>query len=160
DAGIYKSGFTKQQFISLDISDYRVILFAAPILLPDYQQCLTDPAIIFSASSNAASVGREFLGTAEIAKLRLNADIVAVIGSDTRGRDRVGDSLAELAKAFFDAGAHGLLVTHWPVVTTALVSPLARALFEADSAQGLRAAQLTLIDTAGTGPDAPVEISH
>ena len=72
-----------------------------------------------------------------------------------------GESLSGLARAFFLAGAHGLLVSHWDVVTGASV-PLMIGTFVAggDSAQALRAAQLRMIDSAGSSAKAPIEISH
>jgi CHAT domain-containing protein len=54
-------------------------------------------------------------------------------------------------------------VTHWDVVTGASV-PLMIGTFAGggnrDSAQALRAAQLRMIDSAGSGTSAPIEISH
>jgi len=56
------------------------------------------------------------------------------------------------------------LVSHWDVVTGASV-PLMVGTFGAgggtgDSAQALRAAQLRMIDSAGSSTQAPIEISH
>src|SRR4051794_21107412 len=65
---------------------------------------------------------------------------------------------------FFRAGARGLFVSHWDVASGAAM-PLMIGTFGTgggarDSAQALRAAQLRMIDTAGSGTQAPIEISH
>ncbi|MBV9152531.1 MAG: CHAT domain-containing protein, partial [Alphaproteobacteria bacterium] len=130
--------------------------------LPDTLRCLNEPAITVSASPGAPNADGEFLRVSEIDNLKLNADLVALSACDTAGAGGVGESLSGLARAVFRAGARGLLVTHWDVVTGSSV-PLMIGTFSGgnrDSAQALRAAQLRMIDSAGTSAQAPIEISH
>ena len=159
---IVGEAFTKQRLAAPDVGQTRIIVLATHAFLPDSLRCFTEPAITVSAEPRAANADSEFLRVSDIDKLKLNADLVALSACDTAGSGGVGESLSGLARAFFRAGAHGLLVTHWSVVTGASV-PLMIGTFGAgatDSAQALRAAQLKMIDSAGTSPQAPIEISH
>jgi len=156
--------FTKQRLASPDLAQYRIVLLATHAFLPDSLRCFSEPAITVSVPPRSPNADPEFLRTEDIDQLKLNADLVALSACDTAGSGAVGESLSGLARSFFRAGAHGLLVTHWPVVTGASV-PLMIGTFGGqggtrDSAQALRAAQLKIIDTAGSSSEAPIEISH
>ncbi|MBV9017427.1 MAG: CHAT domain-containing protein [Alphaproteobacteria bacterium] len=154
--------FTKARIASPDLAQYRIVLLATHAFLPDTLRCLNEPAITVSASPGAPNADGEFLRVSEIDNLKLNADLVALSACDTAGAGGVGESLSGLARAVFRAGARGLLVTHWDVVTGSSV-PLMIGTFSGgnrDSAQALRAAQLRMIDSAGTSAQAPIEISH
>jgi CHAT domain-containing protein len=156
--------FTKQRLAQPDVGQYRIVLLATHAFLPDSLRCFSEPAITVSVPPRAPNADPEFLRTEDIDQLKLNADLVALSACDTAGSGAVGESLSGLARSFFRAGARGLLVTHWPVVTGASV-PLMIGTFGAqggarDSAQALRAAQLKMIDTAGSSTEAPIEISH
>jgi len=154
--------FTKARIASPDLAQYRIVLLAMHAFLPDTLRCLNEPAITVSASPGAPNADGEFLRVSEIDNLKLNADLVALSACDTAGAGGVGESLSGLARAVFRAGARGLLVTHWDVVTGSSV-PLMIGTFSGgnrDSAQALRAAQLRMIDSAGTSAQAPIEISH
>lgn len=154
--------FNKARLKAPDMANYRVILLATHAFLPDTLGCFNEPAIVLSAPPGAPNADGEFLKAGEIGDLKLDADLVALSACDTSGAGGKGESLSGLARAFFRAGARGLLVTHWDVVTGASV-PLMVGTFGAaahDSAQALRAAQIHMIDSAGSSPTAPVEISH
>ena len=162
NAVVVGDAFTKQRLAQPDVGNYRVVLLATHAFLPNSLHCFTEPAITVSALPRAANADSEFLRTEDIDQLKLNADLVVLSACDTAGSGAVGESLSGLARSFFRAGAHGLLVTHWPVVTGASV-PLMIGTFGAgthDSVQALRAAQLKMIDSAGSSPQAPIEISH
>ena len=154
--------FTKQRLAAPDLGQYRIVLLATHAFLPtNTLRCITEPAITVSAPAHAANAGDEFESVGDIEKLKLNADLVALSACNTAGAGG-GESLSGLARAFFLAGARGLLVSHWDVVTGASV-PLMIGTFGAgagDSAQALRAAQLRMIDSAGSSTEAPIEISH
>jgi len=161
-AAVTGDEFTKARLEQPDLGEYKIILLATHAFLPASLRCLTEPAIIVSVSPHAANADSEFLRVGDIEKLKLHADLVALSACNTAGSGGTGESLSGLARAFFQAGAHGLLVTHWSVVTAASV-PMMVGTFgngATDSAQALRAAQLKMIDTAGGSPQAPVEISH
>ena len=73
------------------------------------------------------------------------------------------ESLSGLARAFFRAGARGVMVTHWSIASDAAV-PLMINTFPtggaaSNTARALRQAQLQMIDTAGTGSK-PIELSY
>jgi CHAT domain-containing protein len=154
--------FTKQRLAAPDLGQYRIVLLATHAFLPgNTLRCITEPAITVSAPPRAGNAADEFERVGDIEKLKLNADLVALSACDTSGASG-GESLSGLARAFFLAGAHGLMVSHWDVVTGASV-PLMIGTFgagTADSAQALRTAQLRMIDSAGSGAQAPIEISH
>jgi CHAT domain-containing protein len=156
--------FTKERLAAPDLGQYRIVLLATHAFLPtNTLRCITEPAITVSAPPGAPNAGGEFERVRDVEKLKLNADLVALSACDTAGAGG-GESLSGLARAFFRAGAHGLLVSHWDVVTGASV-PLMIGTFGAgggtrDSAQALRAAQLRLIESAGSSTQAPIEISH
>jgi CHAT domain-containing protein len=120
---------------------------------------------VVSVPPRAPTANDGFLRASDVENLKLDADLVALSACSTAGSGpAVGDSLSGLARAFFRGGAHGLLVTHWDVVTGAAV-PLMIGTFGAgggtrDSALALQAAQLKMIDAAGSSGDAPIEISH
>jgi CHAT domain-containing protein len=154
--------FNKQRLASPDLANYRIVLFATHAFLQESLRCFAEAAAItVSVPPRAANADAEFEGISDIEKMKLNADLVALSACDTSGAGGVGESLSGLARAFFLRGAHGLLVTHWTVVTGASV-PLMIGTFAAgkDSAQALRTAQLHMIDSAGSGDAAPIEISH
>jgi CHAT domain-containing protein len=69
------------------------------------------------------------------------------------GGEGGGEALSGLARAFFYAGARGLLVTHWAVDDAASALTVADALRRQQggsaSAAALRGAQLLLIEEAG-----------
>ena len=154
--------FTKQRLGAPDLGQYRIVLLATHAFLPgNTLRCITEPAITVSAPPHAGNAADEFERVGDIEKLKLNADLVALSACDTSGASG-GESLSGLARAFFLAGAHGLMVSHWDVVTGASV-PLMIGTFgtgTANSAQALRAAQLRMIDSAGSGAQSPIEISH
>jgi CHAT domain-containing protein len=157
--------FTKERLASPELAQYRIILLATHAFLPDSLRCLPEPAIVVSAPPRAPNANNGFLRASDVENLKLDADLVALSACSTAGSGpAVGDSLSGLARAFFRGGAHGLLVTHWDVVTGAAV-PLMIGTFGVggtmrDSALALQAAQLKMIDAAGSSGDAPIEISH
>ena len=114
-----------------------------------------------SVPANAPSAEVGFLRPGDIEKLQFDADLVVLSACNTAGPNaKTGESLSGLARAFFRAGAHGILVTHWSIASGAAV-PLMVNTFGAasDTAQALRQAQLQMIDTAGSGNN-PIELSY
>ena len=115
-------GFTKARLAMPDLARYRIVLLATHALLPDELKCQSEPSIVVSVPARSASADPGFLRTSDIDRVKLDADLVVLSACDTAGPDaRTGESLSGLARAFFRAGAHGLLVTHWPIVSGAAV---------------------------------------
>ena len=90
----------------------------------------------------------------EVAQLKLNADWVVLSACNTASAGRPGaEPLSGLAASFFYAGARALLVSHWPVVSSAAVKITTRTFGElqADAqlgrAEALRRALLSLADS-------------
>ena len=87
-----------------------------------------------------------------MAQLKLNADWVILSACNTAAGDKPGaEALSGLARAFFYAGARGLLVSHWPVESQAAVKLTTRAIAELKAdpkigrAEALRRSMLALM---------------
>ena len=138
---------------------------ATHALLPtELGQCQTEPAILTSVPPNAPSADAGFLRTGDIENLKLDADLVVLSACDTAGPGNgAGESLSGLAQAFFSAGTRGMLVTHWAAADVAAMRLMTGTLAPGgagDTAHSLRKAQLNMIDTAGSGEDSPMLMSH
>jgi CHAT domain-containing protein len=107
---------------------------------------------------SSLSLADRRLTLAEVARLRLGADLVALSGCET-GRGRLyGADLISLAGGFLGAGARSLLVSLWRVddaTTARLMSGFYRALRRGEGrAAALRTAQLGLL---ALGRERPIE---
>jgi CHAT domain-containing protein len=132
-------------------------------LLPGELRCQAEPGLALSPPSPQTSDKADdgLLDAGEIAGLSLNADLIVLSACNTAegggGADRYGgEALSGLAEAFFYAGAHSLLASHWEVPSKATVQ-LMTGLFErvghgasADVAEALRQSQLALLDQPAT----------
>jgi CHAT domain-containing protein len=96
----------------------------------------------------------------DILGMKLDADLVLLSACNTAGPAgaNAGDSLSGLARAFFFAGARGLLVTHWslddaagPLLTALSFTPTGAT---PDTAMDLQAAKVTMIQKVGARPGA------
>lgn len=141
------------------LDQYAVLYFATHGLLPGELHCQAEPGLVLSPpTTTATSTDTDgLLTTSEISQLRLNAALVVLSACNTAaagGTGFGGNALEGLADAFFNAGAHAVLATHWEV-PSAPTTTLMTALFDArsqnhDSAQALRQAQLAAIDKPAT----------
>ena len=157
-------GFTKARLASPDLGQRRIVVLATHALLPEDLKCQPGPSIVVSVPANAPNANAGLLNPGDIEKLKLDADLIVLSACSTAGPSaKTGESLSGLARAFFRAGARGVLVTHWSIVSGAAVPlmintfPTGRA--DLDTAQALRQAQLQMIDTAGAGNN-PIELSY
>jgi CHAT domain-containing protein len=158
---ILGESFTKARVIGPDVGRSRIVLLATHALLPADLKCQPGPSIVVSVPTNAPNAEVGFLRPGDIEKLKLDADLVVLSACNTAGPNaKTGESLSGLARAFFRAGARGVLVTHWSIASGAAL-PLMINTFAAtsDTAQALRRAQLQMIDTAGSGNN-PIELSY
>ena len=101
---------------SIDLTRYRVVVFATHGLVPGDLDGLTQPALALTAPEVADIDGDGLLTVDEILALRLNADWVVLSACNTAaGAGQGAEALSGLGRAFFYAGSRALLVTNWPV---------------------------------------------
>jgi CHAT domain-containing protein len=164
NAIVLGDAFTKARLANPDLGQRRIVVLATHALLPEDLKCQPGPSIVVSVPANAPNANAGLLSPGDIEKLKLDSDLIVLSACDTAGPSaKTGESLSGLARAFFRAGARGVLVTHWSIDSGAAV-PLMINTFPTrrgglDTAQALRQAQLQMIDTAGTGNN-PIELSY
>lgn len=147
--------FTASSLRAARLNEARVIHLATHALLPGELSCLPEPALLVTPPAGAAGAEAGFFRASEVLNLRLDADLVILSACNTGGPAGAGggEALSGLARAFFYAGARGLMVTHWAVDDTAsaftIADTLRRQQAGATSAAALRGAQLAILDEAG-----------
>jgi CHAT domain-containing protein len=141
-----------------ELSSYQTILFATHGLMAG-EAGAQAPGLVLTPPEAPTIKDDGLLTSAEIATLRLSADLVILSACNTAAGDvGDGDALSGLSRAFFFAGARSLLVTHWSVYSeaaTRISTSMMGALAEDPSlrkAEALRAAVLELIDEHGQSP--------
>jgi len=143
----------EQAVRAMNLSGYRVIVFATHGLVPGDLDGLTQPALALSAPAVAGVEGDGLLTMEEILGLRLDADWVVLSACNTASGNGAGsEAISGLGRAFFFAGARALLVSNWPVETTS-ARTLTTDLFRRQAAdpaltraRALRQTLLALID--------------
>jgi CHAT domain-containing protein len=149
--------FTVPNVEAANLKNFRILHFATHALLPTDLPCQDSPAIVTSAPPGAASAADALLTTADVAALKLDANLVVLSACNTGGGAAGGEALSGLARSFFYAGARALMVTQWSVndqVSAYLVADTLERVHEGSAggaAGSLRAAQLALIAGAGHG---------
>jgi CHAT domain-containing protein len=96
----------------------KIIAFATHGLSPNDLPGLFEPALALSVDPNRP--GKSLLKASEIAKLNLNADWVVLSACNTADQN-TGEKeiIHSLSNAFLFSGVRSLLVTQWPVESTA-----------------------------------------
>ena len=98
------------------LASYRVVYFATHGLLAGDAKGLGEPSLALTIPSEPSELDDGLLTASEVAQLKLNADWVVLSACNTAAGDKPGaEALSGLARAFFYAGAHALLVSHWAV---------------------------------------------
>jgi CHAT domain-containing protein/tetratricopeptide (TPR) repeat protein len=98
------------------LADYRVVYFATHGLLAGDVKGLGEPSLALTIPNQPSELDDGLLTASEVAQLKLNADWVVLSACNTAAGDKPGaEALSGLARAFFYAGAHALLVSHWAV---------------------------------------------
>jgi len=159
--------FTAEALRSVDLSQYRLVHFATHALLPGELSCLQEPSVVLSTPARAADANAAFLRASDLFAFKLDADLVILSACNTGGPGGAGggEALSGLARAFFFAGARGLLVTFWPVNDAAAALTVVETLKLQNegmsSAKALRKAQLAILDGAGApGSTLPASWAH
>jgi CHAT domain-containing protein len=107
---------------STSLEQYWVIDFAIHALIAGEVSGLSEPARVLSLPDKPTAEDDGLLAASRIAKLNLDADWAVLSACNTAAGDEPGaEGLSGLARAFFCAGARSLLVSYWPVETTAAV---------------------------------------
>ncbi len=134
------------------LAEYDVLVFATHGLTAG-ETGAASPGLVLTPPTVATGADDGLLSASEIATLDLNAGLVVLSACNTAAGDgRDADGLSGLARAFFQAGAQSLLVTHWSVysaaavdITTGLFDSLARDPGKSHAA-ALRASVLSVLD--------------
>jgi CHAT domain-containing protein len=141
---------------TMKLDDRRVVMFATHGLVPGDLDGLNEPALALTAPSVAHVDGNGLLTVSKILGLHLNADWVVLSACNTAAGNGAGaEAVSGLGMAFFYAGSRALLVSNWPVETTAarvLTTDLFRrqaATPTESRAEALRQAEIALIDGPG-----------
>jgi CHAT domain-containing protein len=148
---------TEAMLKSEDLGRYRIIAFATHGVIASQATAVGEPGLVLTPPDTASAHDDGYLAASEIIGLKLNAELVILSACETAapdGRPRA-EGLSGLAKAFFAAGARGVLVTHLPIpslpsveITTRMISART-ADASIDWAQALQRAVLDLLDMEG-----------
>jgi CHAT domain-containing protein len=112
----FSTAATETAVKQMDLSAYRIVYFATHGLVAGEVQGLGEPALVLTPPDTPSALDDGLLTASEVAQLRLNADWVVLAACNTAAGDTPGaDALSGLARAFFQAGARALLVSHWRV---------------------------------------------
>lgn len=97
----------------------RTIMFATHALRPDESKTLLgseQPALLIGENNSGGSVKSSWLTADKIELLDLDAELVVLSACNTGAAEgRSGAALSGLARAFFEAGARGVMATSWYV---------------------------------------------
>ncbi len=148
---------SERSVLEADLSNRRVVMFATHGLVPGDLDGLTQPALALTAPQLSGGKGDGLLTLDEILGLKLNADWVVLSACNTAAGEGSGaEAVSGLGRAFFYAGARGLLVSNWPVETVAarlIMTDLFRRQVQTPGlakAEALRQSMLTLLSGPGS----------
>jgi len=109
---------SERNVMSMDLSNYRVLIFATHGLVPGDLLGLTQPALAMTAPEVTGDDGDGLLTMEEILNIKLNADWVILSACNTASGGGAGaEAVSGLGQAFFYAGTRSLLASNWPVET-------------------------------------------
>ncbi len=140
----------------LNLSGYKVVIFATHGLVPGDLDGLRQPALALSTPKLGGYGGDGLLTMDEILGLKLDADWVVLSACNTASAEGAGaEAFSGLGRAFFYAGTRAMLLSNWPVETTS-AQKLTTDLFSRQAkdkklsrAKALQQAMLALIDGDG-----------
>ncbi len=141
-----------------DLNQFQVLHFATHGLTEGQWGCRQSPPALVTSQGGEGSDG--ILSFGEIAKLRLDANLVVLSACDTAsgvssaearaaGQEESGATLEGLVRAFLAANSRAVLTTYWPISdegeSEALIENFYRVGRTADIATALKSAQTGLI---------------
>lgn len=120
---LLRENATESRIRQTDMSQYRVVTFATHGLVAGELGGVAEPGLILTPPSKGTKADDGVLTASEVARLKLNADLVILSACNTAAADGTpgAEGLSGLAKAFFYAGSRALVVSHWPVASDATV---------------------------------------
>jgi len=133
---------------SANLSDYRIIHFAAHGLIDDQKPARS--AIVLTLDNDPSEDG--FLQMREVFNLRMNADLVVLSSCQTGlGQFIRGEGIEGISRAFFFAGASSVLMSLWTIndqVSSQFMERFYLHLKSSESAaEALRQVKLEMIDS-------------
>lgn len=140
-----------------DLGRYRILAFATHGLVAGDAAPGAEPGLALTVPQRATAEDDGFLTPSEIARLKLNADLVILSACDTAASDGrpQAEGLSGLARGFFAAGARAVLASHWKIpseptvaLTTGMIDRRAQNP-QLSWAQALRQSMLELADKTG-----------
>ena len=141
-----------------ELARYRILHFATHGLVSGDVAMMAkrqgEPALVLTPPQRSADASDNgLLLASDVAGLKLNADWAVLSACNTAaGGQTGGEALSGLARAFFYAGAHALLVSHWPVYSDAAVRLATSTFAELDRdpnagrAEALQRAMIAFMD--------------
>jgi CHAT domain-containing protein len=150
----------EQAIRQIDLSRYRVVMFATHGLVPGELDGLEQPALALTAPDVAGTEGNGLLTMDKILALKLDADWVVLSACNTgTGAGAGAEAASGLGRAFFYAGTRAILVTNWSVHSRS-ARDLVTDLFARQQAdpslsrsEALRQAMMALLDGNGFTDD-------
>ena len=150
------SAANKGRARQMNLSGYKVVMFATHGLIPGDLTGLSQPALALTGAEVIPEGGNGLLTMEDILSLKLDADWVVLSACNTASGQGAGaEAISGLGRAFFYAGTRSLLVSNWPVETSS-AQKLTTDLFARQSAdpsleraEALRQAMLALIEGPG-----------
>lgn len=145
-----------------DLADYQVLHFATHGLQEGQWGCAKSPPALVTSFGDENSDG--LLSFSEVARLRLNANLVVLSACDTAsgvrdeslarasGQEQAGQTLEGLVRAFLTANARAVLATYWQVSAEQESEDLIRTFYQSARSRSiggaLQAAQISLMRDA------------
>jgi CHAT domain-containing protein len=141
------------------LDQYRIIAFATHGLIASESAALgatAESALVLTPPQNPSDKDYGLLTASMIAQLRLNADLVILSACNTATSVESGvEPLSGLARAFFYAGAHALVVAHWYTNDKAATFLIPRVIQKSPSTAGYSEALKESMLEMMTDPDWP-----
>ena len=142
---------------ALNLTSYRILVFATHGLVPGDLDGLLQPALALSSPAVTGHPDEDGLLTmSEILAQKLDADWVVLSACNTGAGEGAGaEAVSGLGRSFFYAGARSLLVSNWPVETSS-AKTLTTSIFQNQSdnpdlsrAKSLQKSMVNMIDGPG-----------
>ena len=139
---------TEDLIKSANLSDYRIIHFAAHGLIDDQKPARS--AIVLTLDNDPTEDG--FLQMREVFNLKMNSDLIVLSSCQTGlGQFIRGEGIEGIGRAFFFAGASSVLMTLWTINDQVSSQFMERFYFHLksseSSAQALRQVKLEMVDS-------------